>query len=46
MPPGAETDELADRARGALVAAADRAWTLNAFGQTVAFARQALELVA
>ena len=42
---GAETAELEDQARRALVDAADRAWALNGFAQTVVFARQALELV-
>jgi class 3 adenylate cyclase len=40
---GSETAELTERARRALVAAADRAWALNAFAQTVEHARQALE---
>jgi hypothetical protein len=41
---GTEGEALVDQARRALVAAADRAFTLNAFGQTVMLARQALEL--
>jgi class 3 adenylate cyclase/tetratricopeptide (TPR) repeat protein len=43
---GAGTGELEESARRALAAAADRAWTLNAFGATVEFAGKALELTA
>jgi class 3 adenylate cyclase len=42
---GTGSEDLEERAQRALVAAADRAWALNAFGQTVEFSRQALELM-
>ncbi len=41
---GTESDELKERARGALVAAADRAAALSAFAQSVELTRQALDL--
>jgi class 3 adenylate cyclase len=43
---GAEDAKLEHHARHALVAAADRAWALNGFAQTVVYARRALELLA